>query len=30
MRGLDRIDLGPVLPGFELTAGELFDALRLS
>jgi Uma2 family endonuclease len=30
IRGTDRIDLDPVLPGFELTTAELFDALRLS
>ena len=30
IRGTDQIDLDRVLPGFELTAVELFDALRLS
>jgi Uma2 family endonuclease len=30
LRGGDRIDLDPVLPGFELITAELFDALRLS
>ena len=29
LRGVDRIDLDEVLPGFELTAQELFDSLRL-
>jgi len=29
LRGPDPIDLADVLPGFQLTAGELFDALRL-
>ena len=29
LRGADRIDLGPVLPGFELTVQELFDSIRL-
>ena len=28
LRGADRIDLGDVLPGFELAVGELFGALR--
>jgi Uma2 family endonuclease len=29
LRGQDPIDLADVLPGFQLTTGELFDALRL-
>ena len=29
LRGIDRIDLNPVLPGVELTVQELFDSLRL-
>ena len=29
LRGPDRIDLSEVLPGFELTAQQLFDSLRL-
>lgn len=30
VRGAERIDLDTVLPGFELTADELFDSLQLS
>ncbi len=29
LRGRDRVDLAPVLPDFELTVQELFDALRV-
>ena len=28
LHGDERVDLGDVLPGFQLRAGDLFDALR--
>lgn len=29
LRGADRLDLEELLPGLDLTAGELFDSLKL-